>query len=54
MMLIIGILIGFISAIFLVSCTVAISEYEVYMEGFNDGLKAGEENGRCKVDQDNN
>ena len=52
-MLIIGMILGFCGAMILVSYVVGEIEDEAYLKGYNDGLKAGEENGRCEVDQNN-
>ena len=44
-MLIIGMVIGFLVAMIFLSCSTAFSEDDAYMEGFNEGLKVGEERG---------
>lgn len=54
MMFLFGAIFGFGCAMFFVSYAIGQIEDEAYMEGFKNGLEAGDENGRCKVDQDNN
>lgn len=53
-MFLFGAIMGFCGAMILASYAVREIEDEAYMEGYKNGLEAGDENGRCKVDQDGN
>jgi len=53
-MFVFGILCGFCGAILLFYFAINQIEDEAYMEGFKNGLEAGDKNGRCEVDQDYN
>ena len=52
-MLILGMILGFGAAMLLCAYAIEEIENEAYTEGYNDGLKAGDKDGRCEVDQDN-
>ena len=52
--MLISFVLGSICGALFMGFIIAIGNDEREIEAYNEGLKAGEKNGRCEMDQDNN